>query len=116
MAGHAHGAPPLVEGLAGVRDHGVEQHQAAHVEPADRERCREATHRLRHQNDVGAVPGGGHDRVGVRRQPGVRVAGRQVDRDSVGPEQGSEEVPVVAVTAGTGDQDEGHAARTPAAS
>ena len=48
---------------------------------ADGERRREPAHRLRHERHVVRVTHRRHDRVGVLRQAGALVAGRQVDGD-----------------------------------
>ena len=72
--------PPLSGRLAGDRNHGVDEHQHAHANPRADQGCCETGERL-HNEDHVARSDGIDDTVGIRREAGVFVVTRQIDRD-----------------------------------
>jgi hypothetical protein len=104
------GGPEVVPGLARRRHHGRQEHEQVDRHPCADERSHEASVRMAHHDEAGALADGVDDRVDVLRQTGRLVVARQIHRDRVGPasaQLGSHEVPVPGAAAGTVDQDVG---------
>ena len=111
--------PPVVAGLAGERDHRVEEHEQVDGQPLADERRGEAGERLRDEHDVASVADRRHDRIGVLVPARAVIARWKRDRDrdlARRLELAHDEVPLPAVTTGAGDQDVGRhvSARLPA--
>src|SRR6185312_1826476 len=111
--------PPGAGGLAGHRDHRVDEDEGAERrggEAGADEGRREAAEGLGDQGHVGAGADGVEDDAGVGVEPGARVVGGEIDREDLVSgrfEERSDAMPVPRVAASPGDENEGRHAPKP---
>jgi len=102
-------APPRTSRLAGLGDHRVDEHDHPHGRTRANKGRREAPWRLSDENNVAAFRDRADDDVRIRRETGVPVVARQINRDGFVPRRANERhhaVPIPGHPARPGDKDE----------